>query len=81
MSLKLLSILAMLARIVAAQNGNFTDTCTDIELLPDSLGHNDNLRASCRTDTLEGSQSRTSTIDLNLCVGIDHTSGELAWSV
>lgn len=81
MAIKLLGILAVLAGQVVSENRNFSDTCNSIELSANSLGVYDQLKASCGTDELDGSQARETTINLNLCLGIDHTSGELAWSV
>ncbi|KAL1847707.1 hypothetical protein VTK73DRAFT_10290 [Phialemonium thermophilum] len=60
---------------------NFTQTCRRIELLPSRLQYNDTLTASCRLATAPGNQTRDSSIDLNLCVGIDYQDAHLTWSI
>lgn len=81
MTAKFFCVLIGLKVSVATGQSNFTETCHGIELLSDSLSHTSQLKASCSNEVIEGGQSRESTIDLNLCVGIDQTDGQLVWSI
>ena len=65
----------------AAYKGNFTSGCTDVHLLEGRTGHANNLQASCKTDGVGPTEFRESNIDLNLCLGINQTSAQLAWSI
>jgi len=71
-------LLAALLSIGAhAVMDNITKTCHDFALLEMALGM-DQLSAGCQTST---HSITNSTLDLNLCVGIDPTSAVLLWSI
>jgi len=74
-------IVAFLGAIaeVFASSGNFSRSCQDVGLLPGATGRNATLHAECRG--LGPALLHSSTLDLNLCVGLDQTKGVLAWSV
>ncbi|KAH8900948.1 Cyanovirin-N [Thozetella sp. PMI_491] len=82
-----LALVAAQAGAVTAGNANFTSSCTGITLDAGRLGHNDFLNATCASGDLTSTSyehrqpDHVSEIDLNLCVGIDQSSGNLAWSV
>ena len=73
---------------------DFTSTCTDVVLHASSTGHMTLLSASClvdndlndtaaasAADTATSSTLHKSTLDLDLCLGIDYRSANLAWSI
>ncbi len=80
------AVLAGLARAATADtaaSSNFTESCTELVLKKSYSGLLSMLSASCVG--LGGNTTATalhnSTLDLNLCLGIDHTTAHLAWSV
>ena len=56
----------------AAQHGSFSQSCTAVAL----VGYT--LHAQCST---KHGRTLDNQLDLNLCVGIDHASNALRWSV
>ncbi|CAK7210697.1 hypothetical protein SBRCBS47491_000863 [Sporothrix bragantina] len=82
-------IAALLAGPVAADWTNFTSSCTDVVLHTSRTGHLSLLSASCLldkanstdVDTPSASTLHNTTLDLNLCLGIDYTSAKLTWSI
>jgi len=73
----LASWLAALSVVASSPTGNptgFTSSCTNITLI-----HNDyTLGAHC--PTTDG-KTLNNSLDLNLCIGIDHTTSVLQWGV
>lgn len=81
-----LLLFAAAATAAAAAWTNFTSTCTDAVLHESRTGHLSLLTASCRVDAAGDAAStppatHRSTLDLNLCLGINYTTADLAWSV
>ncbi|OAA61745.1 Cyanovirin-N [Niveomyces insectorum RCEF 264] len=87
---------ALLARPARAA-GNFTRSCAAFTVHAGATGQVDLLSASCRADDDDGDAGtgnstgtgssgalhalHNSTLDLNLCLGIDQTTGQLVWSL
>ncbi|CAK7231405.1 hypothetical protein SCUCBS95973_007902 [Sporothrix curviconia] len=85
LSLFVCFVLLFSSLATAAGWTNFTSTCTDVVLHASSTGHLSLLSASCLTDLANSSSSSSTlhntTLDLNLCLGIDYVSANLTWSV
>lgn len=75
-----------------ADYSNFTTTCENPVLSVSRTGHLSQLSASCVTTDGAGSGGtnstdttpplfHNSTLDLNLCLGIDYTTAALVWSI
>lgn len=77
--------------VVVADYSNFTTTCENPVLSASRTGHLSQLSASCVTTNGAGSGTNStdttpptfhnSTLDLNLCLGIDYTTAALVWSI
>ncbi|CAK7199330.1 hypothetical protein SEUCBS139899_002008 [Sporothrix eucalyptigena] len=75
-----LYVVLLFAGLVFAAWTNFTATCTDVVLHESLTGHLSQLTASCLTFA-NTTSTRNTTLDLNLCLGIDYTSANLTWSI
>lgn len=73
---------ASMLSIVALANGggDFTRTCFDLTLLRGATGNMNFLKAACVETEGYGSPSHNSTLDLNLCLGLDQQTGALIWT-
>lgn len=72
-------LLAAIVSLAMGGLGSFTDACSNVTLAAGSLGISDMLGASCPA-TGGALESHETSIDLNLCVGLDQVAGRLAWS-
>lgn len=79
-SLFLLLAATLVAAVDLPPRNNFTSSCANVALHASGTGSMDILTASCLgADAAE--PMHNSTINLNLCVGIDYTTADLAWSI
>jgi len=78
----LIAALVLVPTVCAAITGNFTKTCGGITLMAGVVGVQDMLTAKCVIGAYEDSStSRKSTLDLNLCIGVEQGTGKLDWAV
>ena len=76
---QLMWLLAAIVAMAVGGLGSFTNACSNITLAAGSLGVSDLLGASCPAAG-GAMQSHETSIDLNLCIGLDQSLGQLAWS-
>ncbi|KAL1905513.1 hypothetical protein Sste5344_008738 [Sporothrix stenoceras] len=89
MAQRILLCLFVLISAAAADYSNFTTTCENPVLHASRTGHLSQLSASCVTNAGEDTGTNStdtisihnSTLDLNLCLGIDYTTAALVWSI
>lgn len=65
---------------VLALYGNFTKSCSNVALHNGATNNLDILTATCLENDDDHSP-HNSTLDLNLCLGVDQHTGTLDWSI
>jgi hypothetical protein len=72
-------VVLALAGLSFGQGGNFTLSCENVTLTISQQQQNSVLEGYCHTHS-ETTPYRTTTIDLNGCLGINQSTGALVWS-
>ncbi|KAK4151047.1 CVNH domain-containing protein [Chaetomidium leptoderma] len=73
----LASAASLLATAAAVPDGNFSLTCTGVDLF-----HNFFLAATCYRPVEDGSKAQSQNeLDLTMCIGLDQVSGHMQWEV